>query len=125
MTNESTIPVQTRIENAMKASFEEKRWESIYLFSAEGLLMASQGMSPDYHEEKLLEFSFTIMEGLKRLDKTIPMMEIRLKGENRKTLVFRHFEAWGEELVMTAVVSGRKGYKRAINRLIQLISKLY
>lgn len=125
MTNESTIPMQTRIENAMKASFEEKRWESIYLFSAEGLLMASQGMSPDYHEEKLLEFSFTIMEGLKRLDKTIPMMEIRLKGENRKTLVFRHFEAWGEELVMTAVVSGRKGYKRAINRLIQLISKLY
>jgi len=108
----------------MRTSFEEERWESIFLFSAEGLLMASQGTSPDYHEEKLLEFSFSIMEGLKRLDSGIPMMEIRLRGRQRKILVFRYFEAWGEELVLTAVVSGRKGYKRAMNRLIRLIREL-
>lgn len=121
---DTEIPVQTRIEEAMKDSFREERWESIFLFSGDGLLMAGQGSSPDYYEEKLLEFSFSLMEGLKRLDRHIPMMEIRLKGKRGRTLVFRYFEAWGEELVLAAVVSGRKGYKRALSGLIRLIREL-
>lgn len=124
MTPSDETPIQETIESAMQTFQAEERWESIFLFSSEGLLMASLGTSPQYNEEKLLEFSFSLMEAVRSLDKTLPMMEMRLRGKGQKTLVFRFFEGWEEELVLAAVVSGRKGYKRAMNKLIRLIQNL-
>ena len=125
MEQTSETSVQATIESAMQSFQAEERWESIFLFSSEGLLMASVGTSPEYGEEKLLEFSFSLMQAVRSLDKNLPLMEIRLSGRGRRTLVFRLFEGWEEELVLAAVIPGRKGYRRAMNKLIRLIQGLY
>ena len=49
--------VQEQIEEAMRKFHEEERWDSIYLFSSDGLLMASQVAAPGDQEEKLLAIS--------------------------------------------------------------------
>ena len=125
MEQTSETSVQATIESAMQSFQAEERWESIFLFSSEGLLMASVGTSPEYGEEKLLEFSFSLMQAVRSLDRSLPLMEIRLSGRGRRTLVFRLFEGWDEELVLAAVIPGRKGYRRAMNKLIRLIQGLY
>lgn len=112
------------IENRMRVFLEEARWESVALFSSEGLLMAKGGASTAYEEEVLLEFAFSLLETARLTGNELPIKEITLKGKERKTLVFRYFNALNDELILAAVVSGRKGYKRALNNLIKEIQNL-
>ena len=114
-------PIQSKIEAAMKRFHEEERWESIFLFSSEGLLMASQRTSTAYGEENLLEFAFSLISMIRLLEDDIPVKEITVRGRNRKTLLFRYFDALGDDLVLAAVVSGKKGYRRALGKLVKLI----
>jgi hypothetical protein len=120
----SRIPVQAEIEAAMAEFHQEKRWESIGLFSSDGLLMAKYGMSSVYGEDNLLEFAFSLIDLVKLLGDDLPTKEIAVRGKNRKTLVFRYFEAWDEEFILAAILSGRKGYRRAVDKLIKLIKAI-
>jgi metal-responsive CopG/Arc/MetJ family transcriptional regulator len=121
---ESGTSTQKIIEKAMQSYTAEERWESIYLFSSEGLLMASYGSSNSYHEEKLLEFSFSLIGTVQMLEKNIPIKEIIIKGKEKKWLVFEYLQAWGENMILSAVVSGKKGYRRAIKKVIRQIQNL-
>jgi len=116
--------VQAEIEAAMRDSGEGERWESIFLFSSEGLLMARHGFSPAYDEENLLEFAFSLIGVVRLIENDLPVKEIVVKGKEKKRLVFRYFEAWGEQVVLAAVVSGRKGFRRAIGKLMRFIRGL-
>lgn len=115
------LPVQSAIEARMKQFTDEHRWESIFLFSPEGLLMASHGSSEIYKEENLLEFSFTLIEAVNLIDKNLPNREIIIRGKDRRILVFRYFEVWGAQYILAAVASSKKGYRRALGRLIKSI----
>lgn len=119
--SKSGLPIQSEIEAAMEAFRNEERWVSIFLFSSDGLIMASNGSSPDYGEENLLEFAFSLIDSVKLLEDDLPVKEITVKGRNRKTLVFRYFDAWDDELILAAIIAGRKGYRRALGKLIKLI----
>ncbi|MBN1894889.1 hypothetical protein JW906_10355, partial [bacterium] len=121
---ESSVPLQQKIESAMAAFAMEERWESIILYSSEGLKMAAHGVSPAYDPEHLLEFAFTQIETVRLLGDRMPVKEIRIQGKDRRILVFRYFDAWGSPMILSAVLAGRKGYKRAMTRLIDLIQKL-
>ena len=66
--------VQVEIETAMRGLGKGERWESIFLFSSEGLLMARHGFSSAYDEEKLLEFAFSLI-GVVRLEELSPLLE--------------------------------------------------
>ncbi len=116
------LPLQDRIQQVMQTYREEDRWESIYLFSAEGFLMARDGVSASYNEDALLEFSLTLVSAVELLGDNMPVKEIIIRGKERKRLVFRYFEAWGSNLVLAAVITGRKGYIRAMDRLIKHIA---
>ena len=116
--------IQARIESIMKDYLKEERWESIFLFSSEGLLMAHSGISQIYNEEKLLEFSFSLIDTVKLLGSDSPIKEIIIRGKERKILIFRYFHALEDDLVIAAVVSGKKGYRRALSKLIKLIYSL-
>ena len=118
------VPVQTRIESIMKNYVDEERCESVFLFSSEGLLMASYGISQIYNEEKLLEFSFSLIDIVKLFGNEPPVKEIIIRGKEKKILIFRYFHALEDDLVIAAVVSGKKGYRRALSKLIKLIYSL-
>ncbi len=119
----SEIPIQFKIEASMKEIGEGMRWESIFLFSSEGLLMARSGESSEYGEDHLLEFAFSLNDLVNLLEDNLPVKEIIISGIHRKKLVFRYFRAWNNPMVIAAVVSGRKGYKRALGRLIKTIQQ--
>lgn len=120
----SRIPVQAEIEAAMAEFHREERWESIALFSSEGLLMAKYGMSSVYGEDNLLEFAFSLIDLVKLLGDDLPVKEIAVRGKNRKMLIFRYFEAWDEKFILAAILAGRKGYRRAVAKIIKLIQAL-
>ena len=119
MMEEAKIPIQQQLEATMKTFQEEERWEAMTLFSSEGLPMASAGYSLVYNQENLLEFAFSLIESVHLLGQDMPAREITIRGRERKTMVFKYFEAWDDELIMAAVISGRKGYKRAMGKLIK------
>lgn len=121
----SDVSIQAKIEAAMKVFGEGVRWESVFLFSSEGLIMARWGMSEDYGEENLLEFSFSLSDLVKLLKDDLPVKEIIIKGIHHKQLVFRYFQAWDNQMVIAAVVSGRKGYRRALGKLIKTIQRCH
>jgi len=116
--------IQVRIESIMKNYVEEGRWESIFLFSSEGFLMANYGISQIYNEEKLLEFSFSLIDTVKLLGDEPPAKEIIIRGKEKKILIFRYFRALEDDLIIAAIISGKKGYKRALSKVIKLISSL-
>ena len=123
--SEDTMPsVQEQIEILMKMFSEEGRWESAFLFSSDGLLMARQGDSTDYRQERLTEYMFSMMETVHLLEDDHEVREIVLRGMHRKYLVFRFFDAWNELAVLAVVTSGRKGYRRALGKLIRTIQEL-
>lgn len=125
MTDETRVPLQTAVENAMHdLGLSENRWETTALFSADGLLMASCGESPVYSRENLLEFCFSLFETVGLLHTANPFDEIIIYGTAGRRMVFRYFEAWGEHMILCAVIAGKKGYRRALTRLISSIRAL-
>ncbi len=117
-------PLQKKIEALMKRYREEGRWESIALFSSEGLLMAGEGQSGTYQEDQLLEFSFSLIELASRFRSGVPVCEITVSGEGGTRLVFQYFDAGNEQLVLAAVHRGRRGYRRAMQGLVKQIHSI-
>ena len=122
MTTPATL--QDQIEEAMRQFGEGNRWDCVFLFSSEGFKMASEGVSLIYDQDALLEFSFSQIEAIKLLGDNPPVKEVLILGKERHRLIFRYFEGLGENLILTAVVSGRKGYRRAMANLIRFIQNL-
>jgi hypothetical protein len=120
----SKISIQDKIEIVMRDLSEEERWESMYLFSSEGLLMARVGDSKPYDEGNLVEFGFSLIETVKLLNGHLPTKEIIIRGKERKILVFQYFDAWDDQLILATIVSGKRGYRRAIKKVIKLIQEL-
>ena len=109
----------------MQASHQEERWESIFLFSSEGLLLASWGSSEDLTQDRLLEFAFSLIETTHLVEENLPVKDITIQSRGRRHMVFRFFTACDESFILAAVIQGRKGYKRAIGKLIRHIEDVY
>ncbi|HDQ44655.1 MAG TPA: hypothetical protein ENN17_04035 [bacterium] len=116
--------VQSELESLMAESGNEGRWERMALFSGEGLLMAAAGDSPAVSQERLLEFAFAQIETVRMLEPVTDGTEITLRVPDDRLLVFRFFKAWDETLVLAAVANRRKGYRRAMGRIVARIRKM-
>ncbi|MCK5145119.1 hypothetical protein KAR48_00090 [bacterium] len=114
------LPPQEQIESSMAAFCDEARWEAIHLFSSEGLPLASHGESTIYDESSLLEYLFSMM-GTHALLEGEPIQEIMIRGSQGRRIVFRYVTAWEDPAVLIAVVYARKGFRRAMGKLIKLI----
>jgi hypothetical protein len=111
---------QNEIESAMQSFELLQCWECIQLYSSEGLLMASCGQSPFYTQDHLLEFSFSLIETVRLLEDA-PIKEIVVRSAHHRRLVFRYFNTDQDILILAAVLHTRKGYKRAMTKLIKAI----
>ena len=124
MSPADAMTVQAKIEAVMQEFYDEERWESIFMISSEGLLMASYGNSPDYKLENILEFNVSLINMIQHLDHHMPVNEMTVREKRGKMIVFHYFDAWGEKLSLAAVVSGKKGFRRALGRLVKFIQNL-
>ena len=70
------IPLQAKIEAAMDTFQEQDRWETIILFSTEGLPMASHGRAAAVKESDLLQFAFSLIGTVRLLGETEPVKEV-------------------------------------------------
>jgi hypothetical protein len=118
------IPVQARIEAAMDTYQEGDRWESIVLFSSEGLPMASQGPKDAYGEGDLLQFAFSLIEAVRLLGEGASEREVLIRGDQGKILSFHYFKAWNEPVILAVVASSKRGYRRAVSKLIRYIQDI-
>lgn len=115
--------LQEQIESEMVRLGEGTRWEGIFLFSSEGLLLAGQGDPSLYREGDLLEFAFSLVGAIRLLGEDIPVKEITLRGKENRLLSFHYFRALEDQVVL-AVLPSKKGYRRALKKLIRFISTL-
>ena len=114
--------IQSRIESIMREFANEGRWQAIYLFSSEGLPMAGINLGDEIPEDRLLEFAFSLIQTRDLLKETDPAGEILIKGRKNR-MVFTFFTGLESELILAAAVRGRKGYRRAMARLIKTIQE--
>ena len=121
---ERTALLQDRIEAVMKRFEDEARWEYTVLFSSEGLPLASHGKPTRYNEENLLEFAFSLIDAVRLLGDQPGVKELWIRGREGRNLVFRYFDAWGDPMILAAVVTGRKGYRKAMSDLVRHIQAL-
>jgi hypothetical protein len=124
MTVPDGIPVQAKIEAAMDTYQEGDRWESIVLFSSEGLPMAGQGTLNAYGEGDLLQFAFSLIEAVRLLCGDASEREVLIRGNKGKILSFHYFKAWNEPVILAAVASPKRGYRRAVLKLIRYIQNI-
>ena len=124
MSPADAMTVQAKIEAVMQEFYDEERWESIFMFSSEGLLMASYGNSPEHKLENILEFNVSLINTIQHLDHHMPVNEMTVREKRGKMIVFSYFEAWREKLSLAAVISGKKGFRRALGRLVKFIQNL-
>lgn len=116
--------VQEAVEEVMHRHTAESRWEAIYLFSSDGLVMAQSGRTDMDLEAGLLQFVFALTETVVLLDKNRPSGEICIRTADGRRLIFRFFTAFGETLILSAVTRGRKGHIRAMNNLIRRLHQM-
>lgn len=115
--------LQGQIESAMVRLGEGTRWEGIFLFSSEGLLLAGHGNPSLYREGDLMEFAFSLLGATRLLGEELPVKEITLRGKGNQLLCFHYFQALEDQVVL-AVLPSKKGYRRALKKLIRFISTL-
>jgi hypothetical protein len=118
------IPVQAKIEAAMDTYQEQDRWERIVLFSPEGLPMACQGATEARSDGDLLQLAFSLAETVRLFGEASPVREVLVRGDENRMLSFHFFKAWGETVILAAVTTRKRGYRRAVARLIEAIQKI-
>ncbi len=100
------------------------RWAWLKIFSEEGLLIAQWGKPANYSEETILETALVLRETALKIQEENSVDEIIISGQRQSRLIFRYMEIWDEPVIIAAGIFGKKGYKRALNRVINQIRTL-
>jgi predicted regulator of Ras-like GTPase activity (Roadblock/LC7/MglB family) len=117
---------QVTIENKMAEILSLGTYEAAYLFSDEGLpiAQASNANGQQVDRDRIAELSIlfhdvrrmaSVMGGISRL------REVIIEGENHRKIVFRFFNAFGQQVILAVVVPPQKAYKQRTNELEKLI----
>lgn len=117
---------QMTIERKMDEILGLGAYEAAYLFSNEGLpiAQASSTNGQQVDRDRIAELSILfhdvrrlagVMGGISRL------REVTIEGENHRKIVFRFFNAFGQQVILAVVVPPQKAYKQRTNELEKLI----
>ncbi|MCA9730809.1 MAG: hypothetical protein H6696_19230 [Deferribacteres bacterium] len=116
---------QVEIETRMRDIVKFGSYEAVYLFSEEGLYLAKAHSDDPLDEERLAEISL-ILNDVKRLANTLGkiqrLKEVFMEGDNFRKIIFRFFTAFGQNVVLAAVVAPHKTYRRYTNDLQRMIN---
>lgn len=118
------MPVQTAVENLLKRYHAEGRWNLAVLFSSDGFQMARIGEPGEYDDERLLEIAFSLREPVRTIGDPSETWEIMIRKRRGERLVITYFESKDEPLVLAIVIQGKKGYRRALQKVRKTIRDL-
>ena len=122
--NPQSKGIESKLKWAMARYGERRRWKALFLISSEGFTLARYGKTGTYSEDVLLEYAFSLKETAILMEGERNTKEITLQSNHGSRIVFRYFSAWNEPMILIAVIGGKWGYKRAMDRLIEYINKL-
>jgi predicted regulator of Ras-like GTPase activity (Roadblock/LC7/MglB family) len=118
---------QELIESKMRDFIQAGRYELAHLFSEEGLVLAEAFGSRVIERDRLAEVSVMFQE-VRKLAETMggisQLREVIMEGQNRRKIVFRFFPAFGQEVILVAVVPPRTAYRQATNQLVKLVESI-
>lgn len=101
--------------------------ECIYVFSAEGLLVAGVQGRSDYSQEDALELAYSIHDAIELL-KDAPgfegVLEALLVTRTRRSIAVRKFTVFGQLMTLVLVVPRGMRYRAHTNRLIRVIKEI-
>ena len=115
---------QVAIEKKMAEIVQAGSIEAAHLFSDEGLPIAQFASQQNIERDRIAEMAMLLhdvrrmaglMGGISRL------REVTIKGENRRKIVFRFFQAFAQQVVLAVVVPPNKAYRQRTNELEKLI----
>lgn len=124
--NEQLSP-QEQIQKFMSEVIEEGNYESAYLFSEEGLTLASGTKKEIIEEDRFVEMAMILQNIQKMADVMGGIDNIReliIDGNNRRKIVFRFFHAFNQDLVLALIIPPRKTYRGLTNKLVRLVQKI-
>ncbi len=126
MTDAAVKSPQELIENKMADILGNGTYEAAYLFSDEGLpiAQASKADGQQVDRDRIAELSIlfhdvqriaAVMGGISKL------REVIIEGENHRKIVFRFFNAFGQQVILAVVVPPKKSYKQRTNELEKVV----
>ena len=121
------MPLQTMIEDLLKAMVQEGKYESLFLFSQEGLAIAQHISSGDLREPGVMEISvmiFEVKKAIHKLSGLSDLHEVVVEGKDKKKVIFRFIPFLGQTAILVIVVPGRQSYRALTNRVQKAISYL-
>ena len=86
--------------------------------------MASHGSAGAYQEGDLLQFAVSLVNAVRLFGEKAPVKEVLIRGGENRMLAFHFFEAWGEPVILAAVTTRKRSYRRAIAKLIDAIQQM-
>lgn len=120
-------PLQSIIESAMQEIVQKGHYESAFLFTTEGLLIAHYMHKAILAEQQAIEISM-LMNRVQRMIKVMgglaKINEIVVEDEFHKKLVFRFLTFFSQPAILVTVIPPRKAYRGLTNKLSHLITQL-
>jgi len=126
MTEVTVKSPQELIENKMAAILGNGTYEAAYLFSDEGLpiAQASNAEGQQVDRDRIAELSI-LFHDVQRMAAVMggisSLREVTIEGENHRKIVFRFFNAFGQQVILAVVVPPKKSYKQRTNELEKLV----
>jgi predicted regulator of Ras-like GTPase activity (Roadblock/LC7/MglB family) len=118
---------QSVIEEKMREITERGNYDMVQLFSNEGLPIAEYCNTQLIEKDRLAELSILFREIRKMADvmgKISSIKEMVIEGYNQRKIVFRFFHAFGQDVILAAVIPPKKAYKGLTNSLVRIIEKI-
>ena len=126
--NNQTQPeaIQEIIEKNMAHIVKLGNFESVFLFSLDGLILAKYSRREILDEKRAIQVSL-LMQRVQKLVQSLASLsrtkEIFVEDEFGKKLVFRFVTLYNDPAIMVAVVPPRKNYRGATNHIEQLLAQ--
>lgn len=124
---ENNVAPQEQIEIFMNEVITIGNYEMAYLLSQEGLLLAQSKSGEIIPEDRLIEMSIQFHEIQNMVDVMAGISEIKelvIEGYNRRKIIFRFFNAFGQSVILALIIAPQKSYKGLTNKLVKLIQKV-
>ncbi len=118
---------QEIIEEYLNDVITQGNFETAYLFSKEGLPLAEVKGETPIEEDRLIEMSLLFQEIIKMADVMggiSELKEIIVEGNNRRKIIFRFFEGFGQAIVLAMVIPPKKAYRGLTNKLVRTIQHI-
>ena len=119
---DKSLPPQEALELFIREAIAIGKYQNVFLFSEDGLLLAGDHTKSNKTQDLLIEIT-GILRDIKTMAENLGgiqnLKEIAIEGENYKRIIFRFFNAFQQSVALAAIVPERTSYRGITNRLVR------